>query len=73
MVLYDIACLLETHLRVSPIMFMLYTITIVVQNRGRTDLLDKTTFGVPIFHVYGHGAFCQVSYNYILVYTGSIH
>ncbi len=25
MVLYDIACLLETHLRVSPIMSMLYT------------------------------------------------
>ena len=24
------------------------------------ELLDGTTFGVPIFHVYGHGAACQV-------------
>ncbi len=50
-----IACLLETHLRVSPIMSMLFYkmyIIIVVQNRGQTDLLHKTTFGVPIFHVH---------------------
>ena len=25
------------------------------------ELLNGTTFGVPIFHVYGHGAACQVS------------
>ncbi|XP_064384583.1 uncharacterized protein LOC135333546 isoform X3 [Halichondria panicea] len=47
LLLYDIACLLETHLK----------------NRGHLDMLEKTTLGVPIFHVYGHCAFCQLTYS----------
>ncbi|XP_064385781.1 uncharacterized protein LOC135334499 isoform X1 [Halichondria panicea] len=47
LLLYDIACLLETHLK----------------NRGHLNMLEKTTLGVPIFHVYGHCAFCQLTYS----------
>ena len=31
-----------------------------LQNRGRQELLDGITLGVPAFHIYGHGAKCQV-------------
>ena len=61
-VLYDIACLLEKHLKVCIVMHECtgYIDCIHPQNHGRMDLLEETTLGIPLFHVYGHGALCQV-------------
>ncbi|KAK3699988.1 hypothetical protein QZH41_011455, partial [Actinostola sp. cb2023] len=46
-VMYDICCQLEKHLR----------------NHGRSDLLNRVDLACPQFHVYGHGADCQIRYS----------
>ena len=57
-VMYDIACNLEKHLKVSSIQFCFshYRVS------ERTDLLNSIkSFVIPAFHAYGHSAQCQVS------------
>ncbi|KAK3606466.1 hypothetical protein CHS0354_041413 [Potamilus streckersoni] len=46
-ILYDIACLQETHQK----------------RKERTDLLDAVKLAISIFHCYGHKMACQVLYN----------
>ncbi|KAJ7351809.1 hypothetical protein OS493_035534 [Desmophyllum pertusum] len=45
--LYDIACLLERHLQVHE------------QER----IIQHVNFAIPIFHCYGHKAYCQIKYS----------
>lgn len=45
--LYDIACLLESHLQVQ----------------GQQHILEHVKFAIPIFHSYGHKANCQINYS----------
>ncbi|XP_066020137.1 uncharacterized protein [Pocillopora verrucosa] len=44
---YDIACVLDTHLR----------------NRHQETLLENVTLAIPAFHCYGHKVSCQVNYS----------
>ncbi|KAL3859476.1 hypothetical protein ACJMK2_009696 [Sinanodonta woodiana] len=46
-VMYDIACLLESHLKKNQ----------------RMDLLDAVKLSIPAFHCYGHKMACQILYN----------
>lgn len=45
--LYDIACLLESHL----------------QAQGQLQILEHIKFAIPIFHCYGHKSDCQIKYS----------
>ncbi|XP_035699509.1 uncharacterized protein LOC118432096 isoform X2 [Branchiostoma floridae] len=47
LVMYDIACIMTSHLR----------------NAGMDEMLDSVKFAIPIFHCYGHKASCQVLYS----------
>lgn len=46
-VLYDIACLLESHLK----------------KHDMTGILNEVKLSIPVFHCYGHKMACQVIYN----------
>ncbi|PIK47177.1 hypothetical protein BSL78_15947 [Apostichopus japonicus] len=46
-ILYDIACMLEAHLKKS----------------GQHALLSKIKLAVPAFHIYGHKPSCQITYS----------
>ncbi|XP_068758161.1 uncharacterized protein [Montipora capricornis] len=44
--MYDIACILSSHLK----------------NSGQEELLSDVSLAIPIFHCYGHKASCQVQF-----------
>lgn len=45
--MYDIACILSSHLKIS----------------GQVELLSGVSLAIPIFHCYGHKASCQVQFS----------
>ena len=64
-VLYDIACMLQQHLKMTACEIFSHLVIqnvskSILQIRGRQDILQRVTLGIPAFHVYGHGAKCQV-------------
>ena len=61
LILYDIACVLEKHLKVGNTPSRSNALlTMLLQNCGKNEIFRDTTLGIPIFHVYGHCASCQV-------------
>ena len=61
-ILYDVSCTLTKHLLVSTGCLCLMTCSYCEcsQNHGRTDILERFYFSVPVFHSYGHILECQV-------------
>ena len=69
-VLYEIACMLHQHLQVC---ITLLVVWFAKSWPGRQALLKGITLGitlgVPAFHVYGHGAKCQIVYRQVFLYS----
>lgn len=65
-VMYDIACTLHKHLKVSVNGFtqLPFLELSLLQRAGKTKLVEKVKLCLPSFHSYGHSVSCQVKYYF---------
>ena len=70
LLLYDIACLLLKHLKVSIIHQNVSHFYYYIQGKNREDLMNFFEFAIPVFHSYGHKMECQVN-NIVMEYSGT--